>query len=209
MKMKKSPPIDIISINTWCMEGLVAESFVQKSAKWGRKEAEVPRIFLVGDAAHACPPSGGFGLNTGVGDANNLAHKLALALHHNDESKLKEYDQERRPIGILARNFSIENYKKQIRLSEMMNLSKSNLDYFSSGLSSLLPSYLQKPALESGISVGLKVFLGFADVPKIAKFINADNENTIRLMFPNLDFNSAYSSMGANRAKKPFETFLS
>jgi len=34
-------------------------------------------VFLAGDAAHAFPPSGGFGLNTGVADAFNLAHALA------------------------------------------------------------------------------------------------------------------------------------
>ena len=35
--------------------------------------------FLAGDAAHEMPPSGGLGLNTAVGDAHNLAWKLALA----------------------------------------------------------------------------------------------------------------------------------
>ena len=42
-----------------------------------------PRIFLAGDSAHAFPPSGGFGLNTGIGDSNNLSHKLAFALQTN------------------------------------------------------------------------------------------------------------------------------
>jgi 2-polyprenyl-6-methoxyphenol hydroxylase-like FAD-dependent oxidoreductase len=35
------------------------------------------RVFLAGDSAHAFPPSGGFGLNTGIGDAFNLAHALS------------------------------------------------------------------------------------------------------------------------------------
>ena len=38
------------------------------------------RIFLAGDAAHNMPPTGGFGGNTGVADAHNLAWKLALVL---------------------------------------------------------------------------------------------------------------------------------
>ena len=33
-------------------------------------------VFLAGDAAHAFPPSGGFGMNAGIGDAVNLSHKL-------------------------------------------------------------------------------------------------------------------------------------
>lgn len=35
----------------------------------------------MGDAAHAFPPSGAFGMNTGVCDAHNLAWKLAAVLH--------------------------------------------------------------------------------------------------------------------------------
>ena len=38
------------------------------------------RIFLAGDAAHLMPPNGGFGGNTGIHDAHNLAWKLALVL---------------------------------------------------------------------------------------------------------------------------------
>ena len=34
-------------------------------------------VFLVGDAAHRFPPTGGLGLNTGVGDIENLAWKIA------------------------------------------------------------------------------------------------------------------------------------
>ena len=38
------------------------------------------RVFLAGDAAHLMPPYGGFGGNTGIQDAQNLAWKLALVL---------------------------------------------------------------------------------------------------------------------------------
>ena len=38
------------------------------------------RIFLAGDAAHEMPPTGGFGMNTGVQDVHNLCWKLALVL---------------------------------------------------------------------------------------------------------------------------------
>ena len=38
------------------------------------------RMFLAGDAAHLMPPNGGFGGNTGIHDAHNLAWKLAYVL---------------------------------------------------------------------------------------------------------------------------------
>ena len=41
--------------------------------------------FLLGDAAHRIPPAGGFGLNTGLQDAHNLAWKLALVLNRNNK----------------------------------------------------------------------------------------------------------------------------
>jgi 2-polyprenyl-6-methoxyphenol hydroxylase-like FAD-dependent oxidoreductase len=58
------------------------------------------RIFLAGDAAHSMPPTGGFGGNTGVEDARNLAWKLALVLKGLAPPALLEtYEVERRPVG--------------------------------------------------------------------------------------------------------------
>ena len=54
------------------------------------------RAFLLGDAAHIHSPVGGQGMNTGIGDAVNLAWKLAAALHgHADERVLDTYEPER------------------------------------------------------------------------------------------------------------------
>ena len=58
------------------------------------------RIFLAGDSAHVMPPSGGFGGNTGVQDAHNLAWKLALVLEGiAGPELLSTYEQERRPAA--------------------------------------------------------------------------------------------------------------
>jgi 2-polyprenyl-6-methoxyphenol hydroxylase-like FAD-dependent oxidoreductase len=57
------------------------------------------RIFLVGDSAHLMPPNGGFGGNTGIHDAHNLAWKLAFVLKDLAEPALLDsYDAERRPV---------------------------------------------------------------------------------------------------------------
>lgn len=57
------------------------------------------RIFLVGDAAHVHPPTGGQGLNTSVQDAYNLGWKLAAAISGVPEALLDSYEEERRPIA--------------------------------------------------------------------------------------------------------------
>jgi 2-polyprenyl-6-methoxyphenol hydroxylase-like FAD-dependent oxidoreductase len=61
------------------------------------------RVFLAGDAAHTMPPNGGFGGNTGVQDAHNLAWKLAFVLKgHAGPGLLDTYDSERRAVGDLT-----------------------------------------------------------------------------------------------------------
>jgi 2-polyprenyl-6-methoxyphenol hydroxylase-like FAD-dependent oxidoreductase len=58
------------------------------------------RLFLVGDAAHIHSPVGGQGLNTGIGDAENLAWKLTLVMNGRaHEDLLDSYEAERRPIA--------------------------------------------------------------------------------------------------------------
>ncbi|HEY2057745.1 MAG TPA: FAD-dependent monooxygenase [Amycolatopsis sp.] len=58
------------------------------------------RMLLAGDAAHIHSPLGGQGLNTGIGDAENLAFKLALVISgHAGEALLDTYTAERRPIA--------------------------------------------------------------------------------------------------------------
>ncbi len=54
------------------------------------------RAFLLGDAAHIHSPVGGQGMNTGIGDAVNLAWKLAAVLQgHADAALLDSYEPER------------------------------------------------------------------------------------------------------------------
>jgi putative polyketide hydroxylase len=58
------------------------------------------RVFFVGDAAHIMPPYGGFGGNTGIADAHNLAWKIAAVCRAEaPESLLDMYEQERQPIA--------------------------------------------------------------------------------------------------------------
>ena len=84
-------PLVIEDIATWQAVADSAERY------------QVGRVFLAGDAAHTMPPNGGFGGNTGVQDAHNLAWKLALVLDGVAAPELLDtYDAERRAIGELT-----------------------------------------------------------------------------------------------------------
>jgi hypothetical protein len=81
-------PIAIENVMKWQATAECAERFQEG------------RIFLAGDAAHAMPPNGGFGGNTGIQDAHNLAWKLAQVLKRSAEPQLLDtYDAERRSVG--------------------------------------------------------------------------------------------------------------
>jgi hypothetical protein len=64
---------------------------------------QTERVFIAGDAAHVMPPTGGFGGNTGVQDAHNLAWKLARVLRAEaPPALLTTYEAERRPVATLS-----------------------------------------------------------------------------------------------------------
>jgi 2-polyprenyl-6-methoxyphenol hydroxylase-like FAD-dependent oxidoreductase len=81
-------PVKIENVMHWESTADVAEHFQQG------------RVFLAGDAAHVMPPYGGFGGNTGIADAHNIAWKLALVLKGiAGPELLATYEPERRPAA--------------------------------------------------------------------------------------------------------------
>jgi 2-polyprenyl-6-methoxyphenol hydroxylase-like FAD-dependent oxidoreductase len=67
---------------------LVAERFV------------AGRVILAGDAAHLFTPTGGFGMNTGMDDASNLAWKLAATVQGwGGAGLIQTYETERKPVA--------------------------------------------------------------------------------------------------------------
>ena len=58
------------------------------------------RVLLAGDAAHIHSPLGGQGMNTGIGDGENLAFKLSLVVSGRADARLLDtYEAERRPVA--------------------------------------------------------------------------------------------------------------
>ena len=83
--------IEIITTGRWELEAMIADNFSSG------------RVFIAGDAAHTLPPTrGGFGANTGIQDAHNLAWKLAAVLSGASEPELlNTYSAERQPVAWL------------------------------------------------------------------------------------------------------------
>jgi len=72
------------------------------------------RVFLAGDAVHLMIPTGGLGMNSGAGDAIDLAWKLAATLQGwGGPNLLASYEIERRQIG--ERNVAASRYASQGR----------------------------------------------------------------------------------------------
>ncbi len=81
-------PVRIDGFSRWRATAEVAQRFSEG------------RVFIIGDAAHLMPPNGGFGGNTGIHDAHNLAWKLAQVVRgHAHPRLLDSYASERKPVA--------------------------------------------------------------------------------------------------------------
>ena len=102
-KVINDPEVEVRLINKtfWTMAALIA------------KQYRVGRVFLAGDAAHRLPPTGGFGMNTGIQDVHNLAWKIAMVINRQaEESLLDTYFTERVQIAETNTYWSINNAKR-------------------------------------------------------------------------------------------------
>jgi putative polyketide hydroxylase len=102
-KVINDPEVEVRLINKafWTMAALIA------------KQYRARRVFLAGDAAHRLPPTGGFGMNTGIQDVHNLAWKLAMVINGQaKESLLDTYFTERVQIAKTNTLWSINNAKR-------------------------------------------------------------------------------------------------
>ena len=92
-------PVDIKGLMAWAPAARVAERY------------RAGRLFIAGDAAHQMTPSGAFGLNVGIADAQNLAWKLGwVERGWAGEGLLDTFDSERRPVGTFATDQSHQQF---------------------------------------------------------------------------------------------------
>lgn len=95
---------EVLVANPWSPHLVVADSY-------GRG-----RVWLAGDAAHQYIPTGGYGMNTGIGDAFDLAWKLAAVLQgFGTQALVDSYAIERRPVGL--RNCAGSRRHNEVRVA--------------------------------------------------------------------------------------------
>jgi len=110
----------------------------------------VGRVFLIGDAAHIHPPTGGQGLNTSVQDAYNLGWKLAAVVSGASETLLNSYEEERRPIAtaMLGLATKLLDAAKRGAMRRGREVQQLDLGYPESALA------LEKPVRSGGLLAG-------------------------------------------------------
>jgi 2-polyprenyl-6-methoxyphenol hydroxylase-like FAD-dependent oxidoreductase len=128
--------VKVINISKWEMAALNATRYRQG------------RIFLCGDAAHRIPPTGGMGMNTGIGDAHNLAWKIAYVIKgYTDKSLLDSYEQERKPLAEITINWSVGNANRLRNIFQ--SLIDGNRQAFHEGLKEQT-KHINHPGLDVG-----------------------------------------------------------
>lgn len=155
-------PIKILQISHWTMNAQVAAHYIDPKHQ---------RIALVGDAAHRFPPAGGFGMNTGLQDAHNLAWKLASAIHQNPASSdnhntnkniwcMESYHLERKKIAVENTVFAIHNFQNTLNTAKALGLDPNYAKLAqtaveSNALQAILPESVRKQAFLTALNFGL------------------------------------------------------
>jgi 2,4-dichlorophenol 6-monooxygenase len=108
-------PITIHKITRWSVDAVMASAF------------QVGRAFLLGDAAHRHPPTGGLGLTSAIHDAHNLCWKLAAVVQgHASPELLDTYGPERRSADERNAQRSLENAINQFAIVADAGVSHEN-----------------------------------------------------------------------------------
>src|ERR1700692_973166 len=103
--------VTVLGVSPWEASAVVAARYRDGS------------VFLAGDAAHEMPPTGGFGLNTGVQDVHNLAWKIAAVLRGRaGEARLASHRAGRQPLGQTITQNSLANALSMGRTARQSNV---------------------------------------------------------------------------------------
>lgn len=167
---------ELAAIDTWAMSAQIAARYREG------------RVFLIGDAGHRFPPTGGLGLNTGVEDVENLIWKLGAVLRGQAaDALLDSYELECRPIAIRNSEQSVRNHSRTKEVERALGVEDGN-DAFQATIDQLAssPTHMRHAEVQSAINAQIRHFafleLEMAAVATSGVFIEA--ERSIPLPVP-------------------------
>ena len=186
--------VDILSVCRWTMAAGVARRFRQG------------RVFLAGDACHHFPPSGAFGMNTGLQDAHNLAWKLAAVIDKSaPASLLDSYELERKPCSQATLNLSMANYDAVLAISAALGADPAHAKLAlkvggAGGLLGALPDSLRTGLLSAAFAAGKGAVLteqpSLVSKSRLAKVQDmVRNGDGLELLFQDHDLGYVYPSI--------------
>ncbi|KAK2636716.1 hypothetical protein Ddye_031508 [Dipteronia dyeriana] len=187
--------VNVLDVKPWVMNAEVAEKYVCCDS----------RIILAGDAAHRFPPAGGFGMNTGIQDAHNLAWKIASVVKGlAPPSILQTYETERKQIAIFNTALSVQNFKAAMAVPSALGLdptvANSVHQIMNKAVGPILPSVIQRAVLDGIFKVGRAQLsesflnesnpLGSSRLAKLRRVF--EEGKSLRLQFPAEDLGFRY-----------------
>ncbi|KAG2431150.1 hypothetical protein HXX76_009680 [Chlamydomonas incerta] len=209
--------VQLREVRPWAMTAEVADRFdfggsgsSSSAAAAAAVGSSSPAVFLAGDAAHRFPPAGGFGMNTGVQDAANLAWKLAAVLRRLAAPQLLgSYQAERRPVALANTALSVRNWGEAARVPAALGLDPALANLVSGAVAAAapLPQWARKSLLEAALDTGRRLAVGAAGagagglVPgllgawreaQVARILSSGS--SLRLQFPAEDLGFSYES---------------
>ena len=147
-------PLEVVSVLNWLRHRRIASSY------------RSGRVFLAGDAAHALPPTGGYGMNLGLGDIMDLSWKLDAQLAGwGGEDLLSSYQQERRPEGQRIINEATSNMALISQIPRFRDILEDGVD----GVRGRgeLGDFIQKHNRKQYASEGVQLGVCYANSPII------------------------------------------
>ncbi len=133
-------PFEILTVGTWHMSAQIAQKY------------RAGRTFLVGDAAHRFPPTGGLGLNTGVADVHNLLWKIAaVEAGWLDAGCLDTYEAERKPVAQFNCDQSMHNAFKLIEIPMALGVT-ADVEESTTAMHATLADPAGRAAVEASIA---------------------------------------------------------
>ncbi|MBU6282183.1 FAD-dependent monooxygenase [bacterium] len=108
-------PVRVHKVSRWSLDGVVASRF------------RSGRTFVLGDAAHRHPPTGGLGLTSAIHDAQNMCWKIAAVVKGQaGERLLDSYEPERKPADACNVQRSVENALNHFAILQAAGLSEQS-----------------------------------------------------------------------------------